>query len=46
VSENVRWPAARTAWTMVGLLFLAGIFSVIDRAVLNIVVDPVGRMLG
>lgn len=31
---------------MVALLFLAGVFSVIDRGVLNIVVDPVRRDLG
>tara|TARA_R110000787_G_scaffold16887_5_gene53294 strand:- start:42471 stop:43784 length:1314 start_codon:yes stop_codon:yes gene_type:complete len=31
---------------MVSLLFLAGIFSVIDRAILNIVVDPVRMDLG
>lgn len=35
------WPGARRAWGFVALLFLAGLFSVIDRAVLNVVVDPV-----
>lgn len=35
------WPSARRAWAFIGLLFLAGLFSVIDRAVLNVVVDPV-----
>lgn len=40
------WPAPTQAWGMVALLFLAGVFSVIDRAVLNIVVDPVRHDLG
>ncbi|MEP0642742.1 MFS transporter, partial [Parasphingorhabdus sp.] len=40
------WPRTGTAWWMVSLLFLAGIFSVIDRAILNIVVDPVRLDLG
>lgn len=35
------WPGGRSAWIMVGMLFLAGILSVIDRAALNILVDPV-----
>ena len=35
------WPRAAAAWWMVALLLLAGIFSVIDRAILNMVVDPV-----
>lgn len=42
----VTWPRTGTAWWMVSLLFLAGIFSVIDRAILNIVVDPVRLDLG
>ena len=40
------WPRAGSAWWMVSLLFLAGIFSVIDRAILNIVVDPIRLDLG
>lgn len=40
------WPRASTAWWMVALLFLAGICSVIDRAILNMVVDPVRHDLG
>lgn len=39
--DTTPWPRAGAAWWMVALLFFAGIFSVIDRAVLNIVVDPV-----
>ncbi len=35
-----------TGWIMVGMLFLAGILSVIDRAALNILVDPVRADLG
>jgi MFS family permease len=38
---NEAWPSARRAWGFIALLFLAGLFSVIDRAVLNVVVDPV-----
>lgn len=41
-----RWPSPGRAWGMVGLLFLAGVFSVIDRGVLAIVVDPVRRDIG
>jgi len=40
------WPRPASAWWMVALLFLAGICSVIDRAILNMVVDPVARDLG
>lgn len=39
------WPNPRSAWIMVGMLFLAGILSVIDRAALNILVDPVRQDL-
>lgn len=40
-----KWPDGRTAWVMVGMLFLAGILSVIDRAALNVLVDPVRQDL-
>lgn len=40
------WPDRRRAWLFVGLLFLAGVCSVIDRAALNFVVDPVRHDLG
>lgn len=40
------WPSARRAWAFIALLFLAGLLSVIDRAVLNVVVDPVRHDLG
>ena len=39
------YPSAIPAWWMVALLCLAGIFSVIDRTVLNIMVDPVRQDL-
>ncbi len=45
VSERP-WPKASSAWWLVALLTLAGVFSVIDRAILNIVVDPVRQDLG
>ena len=50
MSETTRaltapWPRASAAWWMVCLLFLAGIFSVIDRSILNIMVDPLRRDL-
>ncbi|ATW03379.1 MFS transporter [Sphingorhabdus sp. YGSMI21] len=45
-ATSVVWPRPASAWWMVSLLFLAGIFSVIDRAILNIVVDPVRLDLG
>ncbi|WP_245653890.1 MFS transporter, partial [Novosphingobium rosa] len=40
------WPRPGRAWGMVVLLFLAGICSVIDRSILNMVVDPVRHSLG
>lgn len=43
---GVEWPERRRAWLFVALLFLAGICSVIDRAALNFVVDPVRHDLG
>ena len=39
--SEAAWPSRRRAWAFIALLFLAGLFSVIDRAVLNVVVDPV-----
>ena len=45
-AARTAWPSPTHAWGMVALLFLAGVFSVIDRGVLNIVVDPVRRDLG
>lgn len=39
-------PSRLQAWATVALLFLASIFSVIDRSVLNVVVDAVKADLG
>lgn len=38
-------PAAR-AWLTVGVLFLAGMVSVIDRSAINLLVDPIRHDLG
>lgn len=40
------WPGGKSAWVMVFMLFLAGVLSVIDRAALNILVDPVRADIG
>ena len=40
------WPRPAQAWWLIALLFLAGIVSIVDRSVLNIVVDPVRHDLG
>ncbi len=39
------YPPLARAWTMVIILFLAGVVSAVDRGVLNMVVDPVRRDL-
>jgi len=46
LAPTQKWPRPASAWWMVALLFAAGIFSVIDRAILNMVVDPVRHDLG
>jgi MFS family permease len=40
------YPSARRAWAFIAILFVASIVSVIDRAVLNILVDPVKADIG
>lgn len=40
------YPPRRTAWAFVTVLALAGIVAVLDRAILNVVVDPVRADLG
>ncbi|WP_085940057.1 MFS transporter [Azospirillum sp. B4] len=40
------YPRGRTAWWTVTVLFLAAIVSIIDRGIINIVVDPVRHDLG
>lgn len=44
--QHVPYPSRARAWSFVVILFIASIVSVIDRAVLNIVVDPVRRDIG
>ncbi len=44
-SDSVGYPSAIPAWWMVSVLCLAGVFSVIDRSVLNIMVDPIRQDL-
>lgn len=44
--DPLPWPRPARAWGMVALLFVAGICSIIDRAILNMVVDPVRQSLG
>lgn len=39
-------PLAQKAWLTVGILFLAGILSVIDRSAINLLVDPLKADLG
>lgn len=39
-------PLAQRAWLTVGILFLAGILSVIDRSAINLLVDPLKADLG
>ncbi len=41
-----RQPFARQAWMTVGILFLAGILSVVDRSAINLLVDPLKADLG
>lgn len=41
-----RPPLAQRAWMTVGILFLAGILSVIDRSAINLLVDPLKADLG
>ncbi len=44
--EAAAWPDRRQAWWLIAILFCASIVSVLDRSVLNIVVDPVRADLG
>ncbi|MDE1150833.1 MAG: MFS transporter [Azospirillaceae bacterium] len=45
-ADPAGYPGWRTAWWSVLILFLAAIVSIIDRGILNIVVDPVRHDLG
>ncbi|MBM4197359.1 MAG: MFS transporter [Gammaproteobacteria bacterium] len=40
------WPSAGRAWYAVGVLFIAVIFSFIDRIILSLLVDPIRADLG
>ncbi|MEE3625370.1 MFS transporter [Nitrospirillum sp. BR 11752] len=45
-ADQADYPSRRTAWWTVTVLFLAAIVSIIDRGIINIVVDPVRHDLG
>jgi MFS family permease len=40
------WPSAGRAWYAVGVLFIAVIFSFVDRIILSLLVDPIKADLG
>ena len=40
------WPTAGTAWYAVAVLFVAVIFSFVDRIILSLLVDPIKQDLG
>ncbi len=40
------WPAARIAWTALGVLALANILSYLDRIIINLLVQPIQKDLG
>jgi MFS family permease len=40
------WPGAGRAWYAVGVLFIAVIFSFVDRIILSLLVDPIRADLG
>ncbi len=42
---DVAYPPPRRAWWLIALLFLASVVSMLDRGVLNLVVDPVRHEL-
>jgi MFS family permease len=48
VSETAasRYPKARSAWWSITALFVASVVSIVDRGILNVVVDPVRHDLG
>ena len=46
LSPKTPAPLAQKAWLTVGILFLAGILSVIDRSAINLLVDPLKADLG
>ena len=47
IEQHARpWPSPRVAWTGVAVLMLASIFSLIDRQVLSLLVEPMKASLG
>ncbi len=45
-ASRTPWPSAGTAWYAVGVLFIAVIFSFVDRIILSLLVDPIKADLG
>lgn len=46
LGQTPPWPSQRYAWYVVGVLFLASIFSFLDRQILSLVVIEIRRDLG
>jgi MFS family permease len=46
VGPEAQWPPAGRAWYAVGVLFVAVIFSFVDRIILSLLVDPIKQDLG
>lgn len=46
MTDHGDYPDRRNAWWMVFVLALAGVVSVLDRTILNVIVDPVRADLG
>lgn len=44
-AAQMPWPSAGRAWYTVGILFIAVIFSFIDRIILSLLVDPIKQDL-
>ena len=40
-TDDRGYPSSRTAWTMVGLLTVAYVFSFVDRYVLGLLIEPI-----
>jgi MFS family permease len=45
-ASQTPWPGPGTAWYTVGVLFVAVIFSFIDRIILSLLVEPIKADLG
>ena len=46
MSARQDYPAPAQAWWLIAVLFVAAVVSIIDRGILNIVVDPVKASIG